>query len=128
MCWRCKAINKETAMQHEPEVFEVTELDGDAFKSGAVDSLLDQLRANRAMPRIDVALLDDGRIELRFTAQDGNYRIVKAPTVAQAMYSACCVNESLHQCTGADCPEHGEPASERVNDHATATGMYDPEW
>lgn len=110
-------------MADEPDVYEMGEL-YPAFESNVVDDLLRQLKDNRASARIELALLDDGKVELLFYAQDQKIRAVRAATVAQALYDACCINEGLHQCTGSDCPTHGEDVKFQLdNTKATAAGL-----
>lgn len=66
-----------------------------AFKANRVDELLLQLKVNRAPFSVSVRLLEDGLTEVVFIAQDGLTRIVQSPTIAQALYDACCINEAL---------------------------------
>jgi len=64
------------------------------FKANITDALLHQLDSNSMQGGIALRFVEGKGVEYWFTDQKGNHNEGFAPTVAQALYDACCINEA----------------------------------
>jgi hypothetical protein len=65
---------------------------GVTFAANECDSLMEQLKAN-GVDSVQIELNEHGAFKLVFVAESGREYWLVAPTVAEALYDACCINE-----------------------------------